>query len=196
MSAGQRHRRAVTIDGANDIRDKAAALEAYARQARDLTLERKVRVIRTRAERKCGELLAEEPKAPAGRPAKNPSTDTRDSAPKTLADMGITYDQSALWQKLAKVPEDEFEEALANPVGLASASTIVAAHEERVNPAPKPPPVDPRALWLWGRLLDFERQGLLDADPAELFQSMPSHMKATVREEAPRVIAWLRRLPT
>lgn len=26
--------------------------------------------------------------------------------------------------------------------------------------------VDPRALWLWGSLLDFQRNGLLDTDPA------------------------------
>ena len=34
---------------------------------------------------------------------------------KTLSDLGITYDQSAQWQLLAAVPEDDFEPALTGP---------------------------------------------------------------------------------
>ncbi len=34
----------------------------------------------------------------------------RGKAPKTLADQGITKDQSADWQKMGEVPDDEFEE--------------------------------------------------------------------------------------
>ena len=33
----------------------------------------------------------------------------------TLADQGITKDQSADWQKMGEIPDDEFEEALAGP---------------------------------------------------------------------------------
>jgi len=32
---------------------------------------------------------------------------------KTLADWGITYDQSSQWQRLASVPKAKFEEAIA-----------------------------------------------------------------------------------
>lgn len=152
-----------SVDEVKDIRDKAAALELYARQANDMDLERLVRDIRIRAERRAGELLRVMPKANGARePGTNrgatPSCVTSASPPKTLGDIGITYDQSSCWQKLAAVPEEEFEAGLANPVALPSAALIIAAHEARIRPAAPPSrPVDPRALWLWGRLLEFQR---------------------------------------
>ena len=48
-----------------------------------------------------------------------------------------------------------------------------------------------KALWLWGRLLDFEREGILDEDPTELFDTMLDHMKQSTLEMAPRVATWL-----
>jgi hypothetical protein len=42
------------------------------------------------------------------------SSDTT-ASPATLSDLGITQNQSSQWQKLAAVPEPEFEAALAAP---------------------------------------------------------------------------------
>ena len=47
------------IDEVKDIRDKAMALELYAKQARNTDAERKASEIRLRAERRTGELLKE-----------------------------------------------------------------------------------------------------------------------------------------
>ena len=33
------------------------------------------------------------------------------------------------------------------------------------------------ALWLWGRLCDFERMGMLDIDPLTLFGLMTPNMR-------------------
>lgn len=63
----------VRVDEAKDIRDKALALEAYYRQARNLDAEREAANVRLRAERRVGELLKElartepEDRNPAGR---------------------------------------------------------------------------------------------------------------------------------
>ena len=54
--------------------------------------------------------------------------------------------------------------------------------------------VDSRALWLWGRLQDFERDGLLELTPDQLIESMLGHMRETTRRLAPLVAAWLGRI--
>jgi hypothetical protein len=92
-----------------DIRDKAAAMQEYARQAKDAELLRDATEIRLRAERRAGELLTETPKAlPRG---SNQHEDRSRIAtdPPTLADLGVTKTQSSKWQKLAALPEDKFE---------------------------------------------------------------------------------------
>ena len=123
------------------------------------------------------------------------SNDTTASPAQTLTEVGITKDQSSQWQKLAAVPEAEFEEQLANPVALPTAAHIIAAHEAKTFPQPVPgPQVDDAALWLWGRLKDFQRMGLLDRDPNEVCETMILHMKGTTRELAPVVATWLGRI--
>jgi hypothetical protein len=55
--------------------------------------------------------------------------------------------------------------------------------------------IDPQALWLWGRLKDFERDGLLARDPAEICDTMVPHMRETIQRLIPLVVAWLGRIP-
>jgi hypothetical protein len=99
--------------------------------------------IRLRAERRAGELVKQMEKA-KGRQSKNPSTGTRGS-PKTLAELGVSYDQSSKWQKLADIPQGDFEESLA--ADRPSTTGIIKAVEPK-----KVKPMDPTALWLWGHL--------------------------------------------
>jgi hypothetical protein len=74
-----------------------------------------------RAERKCGQMLAESPKAKGAiLNGKDESGNFRQSTEataevKTLSAMGISKDQSSKWQKLAAVPDKEFEEAITIP---------------------------------------------------------------------------------
>lgn len=179
---------AYAVDEVKDIRDKAIALETYARQAKNVEAERQACEIRLRAERKAGRLSKELEKAPGARTDLEPlGTAPRGSTKEeTLTAAGVSVDQAKRWERLADVPEDRFEAALAAPA-MPTTNGIL----EAVKPRDK---VDSRALWLWGRLQDFERDGLLELTPDQLIESMLGHMKDTTRRLAPLVAAWLGRI--
>jgi len=181
---------AYEVDEVADIRDRAVALEHYFRLAENTEAERLACEIRLRAERKAGAILRTMQKAKGSPGNQHTGPLTRSEGTKTLADLGITHNQSSQWQKLAEVPEAEFEAALKAPEKPTTGG-IIAGHMPREKPRDQ---VDARALWLWGRLLDFEREGLLDEDPEALMASMLDHMKDATREMAPRVAAWLGRI--
>jgi hypothetical protein len=178
---------AYQVDEVKDIRDKALALERYAAQARNVEAERQACEIRLRAERRAGQLLRETEKA---KPGPEPSDRShRITDPATLSDLGVSKKQSSDWQKLAGVPETDFEDALKSPE-KPTTSGIISAHA----PPPKRETEDPlkvKALWLWGRLQDFEREGLFSESPADLLAVMSDHMRATTLALAPQVIQWL-----
>lgn len=175
------------VDEVKDIRDKSLALEAYFRQAKNTDAERKACEIRLRAERKAGELLHRMDKAkgargnPGGRGA--PIVQSYDGTTQTLSDLGISKKQSAKWQQLASVPEADFEAALAARE-KPSTTSIVNGHRKPERQ------MDPRALWLWGRLRDFERD-ILGLDQADLISEMTEAMQADVSRLAPLVSEWL-----
>jgi hypothetical protein len=173
------------VDEVKDIRDKARAIEMYARQAQNTEAEERAREIRLRAERKCGQLLAVQIEHGGDRRSSSAGSNLK------LKDLNISGDQSSQWQKLAAVPADLFEQALSEP--NPSTSGIITRHEVAERPGGLVMD-NHQALWLWGTLQDFERDGILDADPNELIGNMLDHMKATTNRLAPRVAAWLGRI--
>lgn len=112
---------AKAVDEVKDLRDKAEAMRIYGMQANNKALEVDAAEIRIRAERRLGELIAAQ-KSEAGLATgsrgqlagKGPDglavvTDDRQKIAPTLAEAGISKDLSSRSQKLAAVPEDEFE---------------------------------------------------------------------------------------
>ena len=108
----------VRVDEVQVIRNKAVAMQVYARQAKDTELIEYATEIRLRAERRAGELLAGMEKAKGTRGQARGSTDgsggiilepLENDNPPTLAEMGISKKQSSQWQKLAGLGESEFE---------------------------------------------------------------------------------------
>lgn len=114
---------AVEIDDVKNIRDKAQAMAAYARQANDTKLVEWATEIKVRAERKAGQMLSEMPKNPGK--LKNSSW-SHDTTTTKLSDLNITKDQSSRWQRLAAVPDDQFEKAISAAKEVAGEVTTAA----------------------------------------------------------------------
>lgn len=97
-----------SVDEVKDVRDKYLALEAYAKQAKNRDAERKCATVRVRAERKCGELLAQ-----LGKGTKTSKPGEVISEYKQTCDRAnINKDQASNYQKLAAIDEDIFEERI------------------------------------------------------------------------------------
>jgi hypothetical protein len=117
------------VDEVKSIRDKAQALAAYAKQARDTQMVQWATEIKVRAERRAGEMLAqakERGEVREGRPGKLSAGSTVSSLPK----LGITRDQSSRWQRLADMPEEHFETAV--ETAKATAGAVTSAHMLRL----------------------------------------------------------------
>lgn len=120
------------VDEVKDIRDKAHAIAAYARQANDTAMVEWATEIKVRAERRAGELLHEMEgrgeKAGRGRPA---NSDTAAH----LSDFGISAKQSERFKKLAAVPQSKFEQAVeaAKEVAREVTTTAVLRHASDVH---------------------------------------------------------------
>ena len=106
---------AKTTDEVKDIRNRAEAMRAYARQAKNKQLEVDAAEIRIRAERRLGELIKAQKETVGLNQGAKGSIVTgsvrepvKDDRP-TLADAGIDKKLSSRAQKLAAVPEAKFE---------------------------------------------------------------------------------------
>lgn len=177
-----------SIDEVKDLHDKALALELYAKQAMNIEAERQACEVRLRAERRAGELLAVTDRGDAGRPAFIPGEKAATVAAiskyrEAIDRAGINERTARRWQQLADVPESQFEDALRAPEKPSTNGILRRQKGEA--------PMDPAALWLWGRLRDFERDAFLSRDPDEVVGRMTETMQADVRRIAPLMAAWL-----
>jgi hypothetical protein len=129
------------VDEAKDIRDKAVAMQVYARQAKDRQLIEHATEIRLRAERRAGELLAEMEKNKGAIPGKTgrKGRPVLDPTPK-LADLGISKDQSSRWQALAGLPEQQFEDKVSRATDTAVALIDAPPRGKRSGKGKRKPP--------------------------------------------------------
>ena len=124
---------ASSVDEVKDIRDKALAMEAYARQAQDHEFQFWAAEIKIRAERRAGELLA----AMAERGERiGPHSGAKKTGDAVALDsFGVTKKQSSQWQTIASLTNDEFEaEVAAGESGkkeLTSAGVVKRAKQKK-----------------------------------------------------------------
>lgn len=110
----------VKIDEAKDIRDKALAMQSYAKQAKDEEFFNYATEIRRRAERRMGQLMTELPKATGTRGQLTSrgvigglsEIPPINGQPPSLKAQGIGKTLADRARKLAAMPEDEFEDGI------------------------------------------------------------------------------------
>ena len=171
------------FDEAKDIRDKAQALEAYYRQARNTEAERQAANVRLRAERRAGELLKVLARAQGARNDTLSRPVTKSAYAEALEETGMSRQQAHNFQALANVPEEDFEAALADPKKPSRAGVMRKVKAE--------PEVSDAGLWVWGRLRDFERGKYLEMKAQDLFAGMTETMVQDVLRLAPKVAEFL-----
>lgn len=100
-----------SIDEVKDIRDKAQAMRAYARMAKDTQLEMDATELRLRAERRLGIMLDAEKQAGRLRTGPDKGINSKSELIKrvSLSDVGIDAKLSARSQKIGGIGEQAFE---------------------------------------------------------------------------------------
>lgn len=142
-----------SFDEVTKIVNQSEALKAYARMAKDRALEVDAAEIRIRAERRLGQMLAQQ-KAEGGLNKGAAGVGLNQHTPKelrsspttapTLASTGISKDLSSRSQKYAAVPDAEFEAELAakrerdRQEGQRVASRLQKAGEKHLRDNPQP----------------------------------------------------------
>jgi N6-adenosine-specific RNA methylase IME4 len=160
---------ATTIRDVKEVRDRAAALQAYAREAGDSELLDHAVEVRLNAERKAGQLLvemAERGERMGGRGGDRKSS----SAPELdLADLGLTKKQSHFWQRLAEMTDEAFAERLTVARRTAWAAIELTAAERQAEKRERRDQRE-RELAERTRALPDKRYGVIYADPEWRFE--------------------------
>ena len=168
--------------------NKDIALEKYAQVAMNTDAEQQARAIRIRAERKAGQILATMDKAKGGGDVKLPKNQRSPGGTgETLADLGISKNQSSKWQRLASIPNMQFEKAMSDPDKKPSTAGMTKRNGTTDR-------MDPAALDAWGKICAWERDRLFDRDPNTITGELTDPMFDDLRRIIPMAIDWLKQL--
>lgn len=125
------------VDEVKDIRDKAEAMAAYARQAKDTELIQWATEIKVRAERRCGEMTSVMPTAQGRRTSSNDVTKSKEEQ---LEDVGLTKQEASRYESLASMSDEHFETAVATAKDTAGQVTTAFMLREAGRAKPQPIP--------------------------------------------------------
>ena len=123
---------ATTFHQKKDLRDKSDAIHLYVkRQGHGLRVQNRAAAFKLRAERDCGIWLRENGREQGQR---DETFQPERFAPPTLSDLGISYTASHRWQAIASVPEEKFEEYLAQAETTQEEITSAGAYRLALQP--------------------------------------------------------------
>ncbi len=124
-----------SVDEVKDINDKAIALKAYAKQAKDKKLEADAHAIRMRAERRLGQMMEEQKKTIGlnkGGKSEHRNRVSKKPGKPTLGSQGIDKNLADRSRKAAAMPEQQFEQKVQE-----DREQITAPAPKTVNAKPK-----------------------------------------------------------
>lgn len=151
-----------------------------------------------RTQRRAGELLASVEKNGGGRPAKTGLTRGRLSRTSTLAEMGITRNESHRWQQLASLPTEQFEDYVAECHSRKRELTTIGALARARRMSSNPNVLVERPSSKEAQLARYEKikralSDLIWLDPAALIAAMEPARRPQESEDTRRPLAWLER---
>jgi hypothetical protein len=165
-------------------------------EAEQFALRQSAAEAHLRTQRRAGELLSSMDKNPGGRPAKTGPNNGRVSKANTLAEIGISRNESQRWQQLASIPFEQFEEYVSECHSrrreLTTAGALARARRGDIDRAAA---VD-RPSSREGQLAKYERikrawSDLVWLDPAKVIAAMEPARRPRESEDADRLLAWL-----
>ncbi len=143
-----------TVDEVKDLRDKAAAVRAYAKKAKlgqHLVVD--ASIVKLRAERKLGEMLQEielANSAPGNQHTGRVAQPESPAGPVSLAELGISKSDSSRSQCIAALPEKDFEQYITENADLSreptTAGVLRLARQRRAQPSPTRLPDAPNGV--------------------------------------------------
>ena len=191
------------VDEVQQIREQARALEVYAQQMHNTEAERRAASIRIRAERRFGEIAKQlkratvpNPQGIGGPTRKSVASNGAPQQPASpyadaLKRTGVSRQQAARMQALAEVSQEQFEEMLADTEIKPTTAGILAVRQARAGNEAGVDRMSVQALWVWGRLRDFERDGILTMDARAAFSTVTDSMLDDIKRTGPLVVDFL-----
>lgn len=180
------------IDECKNWADKAAALASYARQAKDDSLRVMAVRIQARAERRCGELLKQVPRADEATRYGRVGTDPPVTRTQAATDAGLSDRQRKNALRIANIPAEDFERQVESP----TPPTITALAEQgRLSRASIPDPGEEllkatcRALWDFANFSDAH-------DPTDAARTFGADDVEMARRCVASLDGWLDRFVT
>lgn len=178
------------VDEVKDIRDKAEALRAYAKQANNREVEVQFAECKVRAEIKCGELLRD--MAERGERARA-GDNQHGGDTMSLADLGITAKESERFQRASEAPPDLVEAAFTD-----ARATQIPVTSSQIRNLTRSPDFTPQQRTdherLWRVLRALEQISDQDISPSEWLDALPSYMHERVANHIERARPWFEEL--
>jgi len=189
------------VDEVQQIREQARALEVYAQQMRNTDAERRAASIRIRAERRYGQIVAAleratpQQRSPNGRAGNNVTSFDAIPAPSPYAEAlqrtGVSRQQAARMQALAAVSQEQFDEYMSDTETKPTTAGILAVRRARTGDDASAPRMSEQALWVWGRLRDFERDNVIGMDVRAALSTVTDSMIDDIKRTGPLVVDFI-----